>query len=216
MSELRFDFPEDDPLPLQAVNLMRLPSECNVKCEVLQLAVIDSFSRNRIGAKEDQTVLAGTQNQSCRDGQVQFLLSLLCRDRDLLEDAAGGIGMQVDLARAFRRRIGRRRGLKPIRRQAYRLRAHEQRRDRERIQSAGARVDKSVAQFDDRLIEIVQLLRYRRGLIAPARANQPNVGLESSSGQKRRQKGGSQPPARGQRGDPHAVVNERWRSCLAL
>src|SRR5205823_13751674 len=81
MSELRFDFPEDDPLPLQAVNLMRLPSECNVKCEVLQLAVIDSFSRNRIGAKEDQTVLAGTQNQSCRDGQVQFLLSLLCRDR---------------------------------------------------------------------------------------------------------------------------------------
>jgi hypothetical protein len=60
-------FPKDYPLPLQAVNLKHLVPECNVKCEVLQLAIIDRFSANRIGAEEDQAVLAGSRNQSCRD-----------------------------------------------------------------------------------------------------------------------------------------------------
>src|SRR5260370_1232491 len=77
MSELRLTFPKNDPRPPQLANLIHLLTECNVKCEVLQFAVISSLPRDRIGAEEDQAVLAGTRNQSCRDGQMHFLLSLL-------------------------------------------------------------------------------------------------------------------------------------------
>jgi hypothetical protein len=59
--------PKNDPLPLQPANLIHLAAECNVKCEVLQLAVIDSFSAYRVSAKEDYAVLAGTRNQASRD-----------------------------------------------------------------------------------------------------------------------------------------------------
>ena len=35
---------------------------------------------------------------------MQFLLSLLCRDRDLLEDAAGGVLQLTEIGRKTRRR----------------------------------------------------------------------------------------------------------------
>jgi len=69
MSELSLEYPQNNPrLPQLVINLIHLLTECNVKCEALQFALVDSFSRDSIDAEEDQAVLAGTRNQSCRDG----------------------------------------------------------------------------------------------------------------------------------------------------
>src|SRR6266852_5408344 len=91
MSELRLTFPKNDPRTPQFANLIHLLPECNVKCEVLQFAVIDGFFRGRIGAQENQAVLARTRNHSRGNGQMQFLFGLLCGDVKLQEDAAGSI-----------------------------------------------------------------------------------------------------------------------------